>query len=68
MLMTGFPLTGALGLMMPYLPAPVMEALAFVLLVRRSCCGVCMHASGCTLAAAGNACISIALHGPSHGT
>jgi hypothetical protein len=33
MLMTGFPLTGALGLMMPYVPAPVMEALAFALLV-----------------------------------
>jgi hypothetical protein len=33
MLMAGFPLTGALGLMMPYVPAPVMEALAFILLV-----------------------------------
>jgi hypothetical protein len=33
MLMTGFPLTGALGLMMPYVPVPVMEALAFALLV-----------------------------------
>jgi hypothetical protein len=35
MLLTGFPLTGALGLMMPYLPAPVMEVLAFALLVSR---------------------------------
>jgi hypothetical protein len=33
MLLTGFPVTGILGLMVPYVPAPIMEALGLAVLV-----------------------------------